>query len=77
VHLLAVMDHTSRAVLAQVDVAGKTNEITAFRPLLDGIGLNRTVVTADDMHTQRAHPAITAATAVTALRRSAACRSSP
>jgi predicted transposase YbfD/YdcC len=55
VHLLAVMDHTSRAVLGQVDVAGKTNEITAFRPLLCGLDLARTVVTADALHTQREH----------------------
>ncbi len=47
VHLLAVMDHCSRAVLGQVEVAGKSNEITAFRPLLHGVDLARTVVTAD------------------------------
>ena len=55
VHLLAAMDHISRSVLGQVDVAGKTNEITAFQPLLDGLDLTRTVVTADAMHTQREH----------------------
>jgi DDE_Tnp_1-associated len=33
VHLLAAMDHTSRAVLAQTDVDTKTNEITQFQPL--------------------------------------------
>ena len=55
VHLLAVADHTSQAVLGQVDVAGKTNEISRFRPLLDGLDLRRTVVTADAMHTQRDH----------------------
>jgi predicted transposase YbfD/YdcC len=37
VHLLAVMDHTSRAVLAQADVDATTTEITQFRPLLDGL----------------------------------------
>jgi hypothetical protein len=42
-------------VLGQVDVAGKTNEITEFRPLLDPIDLARTVVTADALHTQREH----------------------
>jgi hypothetical protein len=31
VHLPAVMDHTSRAVLAQTDVDGTTNELTRFR----------------------------------------------
>jgi hypothetical protein len=47
VHLLAAMHHTTTAVLAQVAVAGKSNEITAFRPLLDRLELTRTVVTAD------------------------------
>jgi predicted transposase YbfD/YdcC len=55
VHLLAVMDHTSRAVLGQVEVDGKSNEITAFQPLLDRVDLARTVVTSDAMHTQREH----------------------
>lgn len=55
VHLLAVIDHITRAVRGQVDVAGKTNEITAFRPLLYGLDLARTVVTADPLHTQREH----------------------
>jgi predicted transposase YbfD/YdcC len=55
VHLLAVMDHATTAVLGQVDVAGKTNEITRFRPLLDGLDLTATVITADAMHTQRDH----------------------
>jgi predicted transposase YbfD/YdcC len=39
VHLLAAMDHTSRAVLAQTDVNLTTNEITRFQPLLDGVDL--------------------------------------
>jgi predicted transposase YbfD/YdcC len=55
VHLLAAMDHTSRAVLAQTEVDGKTNEITRFRPLLDHLDLSDTVVTADALHTQREH----------------------
>ncbi|MCU1658748.1 MAG: transposase, family [Pseudonocardiales bacterium] len=55
VHLLAAMQHTTHAVLAQVDVEAKTNEITAFQPLLDGLDLTRTVVTADALHTQREH----------------------
>jgi predicted transposase YbfD/YdcC len=55
VHLLAAMDHTSRAVLAQTEVDGKTNEITRFRPLLDRLDLTDTVVTADALHTQREH----------------------
>jgi hypothetical protein len=55
VHLLAAMDHTSCAVLAQTEVYGKTNEITRFRPLLDRLDLTDTVVTADALHTQREH----------------------
>ena len=56
VHLLAVMDHTTRGVLAQADVDGsKTNEITQFRPLLDGLDLAGRLVTADALHTQREH----------------------
>jgi predicted transposase YbfD/YdcC len=55
VHLLAAMDHTTRAVLAQTDVDAKSNEITGFQPLLDGLDLAGRVVTADAMHTQHAH----------------------
>jgi hypothetical protein len=55
VHLLAVMDHTSRAVLGQVQINGKSNEITALRPLLGPLDLIRRVVTADAMLTQREH----------------------
>jgi predicted transposase YbfD/YdcC len=55
VHLLAVMDHTSSAVLGQAEVDDKTNEITRFQPLLDGLDLAGQVVTADAFHTQREH----------------------
>jgi predicted transposase YbfD/YdcC len=54
-HLLAVMDHTTGAVLAQADVEATTNEIARFRPLLDRLDLTDTVITADALHTQRAH----------------------
>jgi predicted transposase YbfD/YdcC len=43
-------------VLGQVDVETKTNEITAFIPLLDtltGIDLAEAVITADALHTPR------------------------
>jgi hypothetical protein len=53
--LLAVMDHTTGAVLAQADVQAITNEITRFRPLLDRLDLVDTGVTADALHTQREH----------------------
>jgi predicted transposase YbfD/YdcC len=55
VHLLAAMDHTTVAVLAQTDVQTSTNEIARFRPLLDRLDLTATVVTADALHTQREH----------------------
>jgi predicted transposase YbfD/YdcC len=55
VHLLAAMEHTTRAVLGQADVDATTNEITQFQPLLDAMDLTGTVVTADALHTQHAH----------------------
>ena len=55
VHLLAAMDHTTVAVLAQAEVDGATSEIPGFRPLLDRLDLTDTVVTADALHTQREH----------------------
>jgi predicted transposase YbfD/YdcC len=55
VHLMAVLDHQACAVLGQVDVDGKTNEISRFRPLLAELGLTGCVITADALHTQRDH----------------------
>ncbi len=55
VHLLAVLDQHTGAVLGQVDVAGKTNELTRFQPLLTPLDLTAVVVTADALHTQREH----------------------
>jgi predicted transposase YbfD/YdcC len=55
VQLLAVIDHSSSAVLAQAVVDATTNEITQFRPLLDGLDLAGRAVTADALHTQHAH----------------------
>ena len=54
-HLLAEMDHTTGAVLAQAHVEATTNEIARFRPLLQRLDLTDTVVTADALHTQREH----------------------
>ena len=51
VHLLAAMDHTTRAVLAQRQVAGAPGEVSAFAPLLDGLDLAGAVVTADALQT--------------------------
>jgi hypothetical protein len=53
VHLLAAMDHTSRAVLAQRQVGGAPEEVSGFRPLLAGLDLAATVITADALQTQR------------------------
>lgn len=55
VHLLSAMTHAEGATVAQRDVDQKTNEITGFRPLLDGLDLDGVVVTADAMHAQREH----------------------
>jgi predicted transposase YbfD/YdcC len=55
VHLLAAFDTGTGGVLAQTVVDGKTNEINAFAPLLDRIDLTGAIVTADALHTQRAH----------------------
>ncbi len=60
VHLLAAATHGDALVLGQVEVGAKSNEIPQFAPLLDtltaaGIDLSHTVITADALHTQRAH----------------------
>jgi predicted transposase YbfD/YdcC len=55
VHLLAAFDTGTDVVLAQAPVDTKSNEITAFGPLLDRVELAETIVTADAMHTQRGH----------------------
>jgi predicted transposase YbfD/YdcC len=60
VHLLAAATHKDSLVLGQVEVGAKTNEIPMFAPLLDGLAevgvdLARVVITADALHTQRAH----------------------
>jgi hypothetical protein len=53
-HLLAAVTHAG-VVLAQRQVADKSNEITAFIPLLSGLDLTGMVITADAMQTQRAN----------------------
>ncbi|MDX2709180.1 ISAs1 family transposase [Streptomyces sp. PA03-6a] len=52
--LIAAMTHSGQ-VLAQRQVDRKSNEIPAFAPLLDGIDLTGTVITADALHTQHDH----------------------
>jgi hypothetical protein len=46
-HLLAAIDHAHAVVLAQREIRCKTNDITEFTPLLDGVDLTGAVVTAD------------------------------
>jgi hypothetical protein len=53
VHLLACMDHATRAVLAQRQVGGAPEEVPTFAPLLADLDLAGVVVTADALQT---HP---------------------
>ena len=53
--LMAALDHSHGAVLGQVEIGVKTNEIPLFSTLLDTIDLTWSVVTADALHAQRAH----------------------
>lgn len=55
VHLLAALVHHEKVVIAQRQVDTKSNEITAFKPLLEPLDLEGKVVTADAMHTQVDH----------------------
>ncbi|GAA2273532.1 ISAs1 family transposase [Streptomyces roseiscleroticus] len=52
--VIAAMTHSGQ-VLAQRQIDGKSNEIPAFAPLLDGIDLTGVVITADALHTQHDH----------------------
>jgi len=54
-HLLAAIDHQAGVVLGQLDVDGKTNEITMFSTLMAGIDIADALVTADALHTQKDH----------------------
>lgn len=58
-HLLAVAEHTTGAVLAEHEIGAKTNEVTAFGPLLRELHghdpLTGAVITADALHTTRGH----------------------
>ena len=56
IHLLAVLDHATSIVLAQVNVDVKTNEIPCLRTVLDQIpDLKDVLITADALHCQTAH----------------------
>jgi predicted transposase YbfD/YdcC len=54
-HLLAALDHAHGAVLGQVEVGAKTNEIPMFSTLLDRMDITGAVITADALHAQRDH----------------------
>src|ERR1022692_1756697 len=56
-HLMAAVAHHTGVVISQdrVAKAGKANEITHFRPLLEPLPLTGVLITADAMQTQRAH----------------------
>jgi len=55
IHLLSALVHKQGVVAAQCAVDPKSNEITAFRPLLEPLALTGTVVTADALHAQVDH----------------------
>ena len=46
-HLLAAFDPASGTVLGQTQVESKSNEITAFTPLLDRVDITDAIITAD------------------------------
>jgi hypothetical protein len=52
VHLVSAFLQHERMVIGQRQVDKKSNEITAFKPLLEPLDLEGKVVTADAMHTQ-------------------------
>lgn len=53
VHLLSAFLHRQGVVVAQKQVAAKSNEITAVPDLLEDIDIQGRVITADAMHTQK------------------------
>ena len=55
VHLMSAVAHHSQRLLNQIPIAEKSNEIPAFRPLLEPLSLVDTLITADAEHCQRAH----------------------
>jgi len=55
VHLMSAIAHHTQRLLNQIPIAEKSNEIPAFRPLLEPLPLAGALVTADAEHCQRAH----------------------
>ncbi|MEU8403833.1 ISAs1 family transposase [Nonomuraea sp. NPDC048892] len=54
-HVLTAVTARTMGLLAQTEVDGKSNEITAFAPMLAPLDLAGVVVTVDALHTQREH----------------------
>lgn len=52
-HVLSAVTHSSGRLLNQKQIAEKSNEITAFEPLLAPLPLKGTIITADAEHAQR------------------------
>ena len=52
-HLVAAFDHAAGAVVGQLAVSAKSNEIPALRDLLESMDITEAVVTADAMHCLR------------------------
>jgi len=55
VHLFSIVEHATGIPLGQVRAPSKGFEIAAFATVLDRLDLSNVVVTADALHTQRAH----------------------
>ena len=55
VHLLSALMHDEKITVSQKRVSDKSNEITAFEPLLEKLPLAGAIVTADAMHCQVGH----------------------
>lgn len=53
VHLLSAVLHQEGAVLAQMKVPNKTNEIPCVAPMLENTDVTGAVITADALHTQK------------------------
>jgi predicted transposase YbfD/YdcC len=54
-HLVSAVRHDTGTTAGQRRVPAKTNEIKAFAPLLEAIDVTGMAITADALHTQRAH----------------------
>ena len=53
VHLLSAVTHQEGITISQKQIASKSNEIPAARPLLEPLNLEGKVITGDALHTQR------------------------